>query len=320
MILDLLPLLGVGLLVYWLALVLVTWRGLVVPVRRGYTWAVAKGLAGDPGELERPRDFRRFSFVSRGRTLSAWDIAGDAPGGPLLVMTHGWGESKVVMLQRASIAAADVSRVVLWDLPGHGESEGRSSLGLRESEDLLTLLRLLLGDRDGTDSSSTRGGHVVLYGRSLGAAVSLEAAGRLSGANLAGLVLEGLSLDVATPSRGVLAARGLPWRVNLGPAIALLGVLDRRWGGSAPLAAARLDDAQRVRCPVLVLHGDGDEICPPADSRRIVEAFASHGVGATLLEVAGAGHLDVWEAPGSPAASRLADFLRGAGDPSRHAS
>jgi pimeloyl-ACP methyl ester carboxylesterase len=56
--------------------------------------------------------------------------------------------------------------------------------------------------------------------------------------------------------------------------------------GSSPDEAEVLALCERVRCPVLVVHGDGDRISPHARGAALAEA-----VGGTLVTIEGGGHL-----------------------------
>ena len=42
------------------------------PPRRTYASAIARGRPGDPGELDRPREFHSWSFRTRGMRLPVW--------------------------------------------------------------------------------------------------------------------------------------------------------------------------------------------------------------------------------------------------------
>jgi pimeloyl-ACP methyl ester carboxylesterase len=51
--------------------------------------------------------------------------------------------------------------------------------------------------------------------------------------------------------------------------------------------------AARVKCPLVVLHGDLDAVCPVADGEAIAQAAAR----GKLVVVRGGGHLDLWSEP-----------------------
>ncbi|MBY0112214.1 MAG: lysophospholipase [Phycisphaerales bacterium] len=267
--LGLLPVLVLGLSLYVGALTLLTFRRLTRPPRRTYAWAVAKGLPGEPGELTRPRPFERFEFGRDGTTLVGWSIEGDTPHGPVVVLTHGWADSKVGGLGRVEAVAPLASRVVSWDLRGHGESGGTSTLGLLEKADLLALLDTL---ESGTS--------IVLFGWSLGAGVSIAAAVECD--RVVGVIAESPYRLATTPARNVLEARAMPWRVNLPLALRLVGP------GAEWRRFDRCVIAARLSVPLLVIHGEADRISPVEDGRDI--AAAGRGEFVPLA----AGHNDVW--------------------------
>ena len=262
------PLLAAGLLLYIAALTAVTLRMLRHPPRKTYGWAVARGVAGDPSELATPRRFERWTFSRAGLEFEVWDIAGDRPGGPVVVVTHGWGGSRVEMLSRVPAIVPASSRIILWDMPGCGETGGACTLGGREPADLLALLGVV-------DQPA------VLLGHSFGAEVSLRAA--VSAERLVrGLILEGPYRRGITPAKNILRAAGFPHRVNLPLAMAIIAMSNRerpRWKGG-DLASIPIGDT-----PVLTLHGSADRVCPPEEARSFPGEFV-------LVE--GAGHNDVF--------------------------
>jgi pimeloyl-ACP methyl ester carboxylesterase len=211
-----------------------------------------------------------------------WDIAGERAEGPVVVLTHGWGDSKIGALVRLDAVAPVASRVIAWDLRGQGEAPGVCTLGVRERGDLRELVRRV---REGAP-----GVPVVLMGWSLGAGVSIAAAEGDEG--IAGVIAESPYRLAATPARNVLRGRGLPWRATLGPALFLLRLVLGR--GLRDSEFDRTRHAAGVRCPLLVLHGARDEICPVEDGRAIGAAARQ---GATAL-VATAGHNDLWNDAG----------------------
>lgn len=281
---GLLFLIGLGWLLGVVLLTAYTVRSLTCPVRRTYASALARGRAGDPGELPEdwggPRVFEAWMFRSRGLELSAWDVQGENPGGAVAILTHGWGDSKVGALARVEGVVRLASRVILWDMAGHGESQGRSTLGTREVEDLLVLIEHVRGDKG-----------VVLQGWSLGAGVSIAAAAR--SARVKGVVAEAPYRLAETPARAVMRARGMPWRINLPVALAWIGW--RAGVGAGWRGFDRVELARNVRVPLLVLHGRGDAVSPLDDGREIAAAC-----GGDLVEIDG-GHHGLWTQPESRA-------------------
>lgn len=295
---GLLLLLAAGLAVFWTATVAyVAWM-LSHPPRRTYAAAVARGRPGDPAELG--LSFESWSFRSRGMDLPVWDIPGRNSAGPVVILTHGWADSRIGGLLRVPALLPHASRIVLWDLPGHGEAPGVCRLGTAEVSDLAALLETL----DETHASGTREPRpLVLWGWSLGAGVSLVIGA--SNARVSGVIAESPYRLAPTPARNVLRARALPHVFNLRPALATLATAFRAPAllfGNTPLNRSadpgrvfdRAWHAARVRSPVLVLHGAGDEVCPLDDGRAIADA-APHG---RLIDIPDGRHNDLWTDPG----------------------
>lgn len=269
----------VGLLVYLgicAALVVAIYVGSIVrealhPVRATTAWALARGLPASPGDLG--LDFREWS-LERGRTgrRSVWEI--DLSGGQAsqthVLLLHGWGRSKVDMLSRLGPFLDRADRIVLMDFRGHGESEGRATLGDGDEEDVAALVERLPP------------GPVLLVGHSLGATVAIRAAGieRIR-SRIAGVVAIAPYARLLTPIANRLRLRGLPSLGAARLAVGILGLLGRR-------PESTLEAVGRLSCPLLVLHGDDDRIAPPADGRAIAEA--GRGRFERFSGVAHAGH------------------------------
>ncbi len=287
-------LLAIGLAVYWALLVGHTAWMLTHPPRRTYAWAVARSLPGSPDELPSPARFQSWTFRSRGMDLPVWDLQGGDAGGPWIVVTHGWGDSRVTMLSSGRINGLLplCSRLLLWDMAGHGDSPARSrcTLGEREPEDLRALISVLNG-ADGRTGDPAAAARLVLYGFSLGAVVSLRAASQSR--RVDHVIAEAPYSAPWVPARNVLRLRGLPHRANLPAALALTGLLLGKglawWPrpGREPRGWLAFDHIQQ---PVLVLHGEADEISPVSEGQSIAARLPR----ASLHRIPGCGHHDMW--------------------------
>lgn len=292
---GLLILLASGLGLLWVTGVILSVWLLTHPPRRTYSAAVSRGRPGDPSELaDLPRRFETWFLETRGLRLPVWDIPGDEPNGPTVVMTHGWADSKIGSLVRIAAVAPIASRIIAWDLPGHGEAPGSCRLGTKEVTDVLALLDRI-------------GGRVVLMGWSLGAGVSIAAAAQAKAGQVAGVIAEAPYRVPATPASNVLHSRGLPALMIVPPAMAVLRILLGR--DLAPAGFDRAAHASRMTVPLLVIHGTHDVVCPAEDSRAIVAS----GRG-MLFDIAGGGHNNLWTEPRyrDPCERRVREFVRAA--------
>lgn len=306
------PLLGLLALGWVLAIGLLTCYTvytLTHPPRRTYASALARNTPGDPSEMsDHPKVFSSWAFTSRGVSLPVWDVKGEDPAGPVVIMTHGWGDSRIGGLSRLETFAACASRVIMWDMPGHGDAPGTSSLGTGEVEDLITLITTVQEPEAGKEVRP-----LVLYGWSMGAGVSLAAANRWDG--VSGVIAEGLYRLAMTPARNMLLALGLPYTINLPVAMAWLGVrfgVGLSWkeqGGKGQHAGFdRAAHAAALKVPVLAIHGGQDQISPLEDAREIIKACKD----GRLVCIEQGGHSGLWTQPESRAQldGVVKDFVR----------
>jgi pimeloyl-ACP methyl ester carboxylesterase len=127
----------------------------------------------------------------------------------------------------------------------------------------------------------------------MGAAIAIEAAALADAALVAGVVAYAPSADFHRSLRMRLRDQGYPARPMTD-----LALLALRLAGIRPADAARA--APRVRCPLLVIHGGADRVCPPADA-ALVASLAPEGAA---RPIDGAGHLD-FHAAGAAEHARL---------------
>lgn len=165
--------------------------------------------------------------------------------------------------------------VLLPDYRGYGLSEG-SPTERGVQIDARAALAYLTNER-GLDPR-----RVILFGRSLGAAVAVELARHRP---LAGLILES-----AFPSAEAVAREAFGWPL-------------------ATLARGRFDVARRIReieAPLLFFHGDADRIVPLELGRALYRAAPEPK---TFEVIEGAGHNDMVPIGGEAYFRRIGAFL-----------
>ncbi|MBN8489386.1 MAG: alpha/beta fold hydrolase, partial [Burkholderiales bacterium] len=226
-------------------------------------------------------------------SLAAWLARPpSAAHAPVVIVLHGWGANASTLWPVVEPLTAAGLAVLLLDAANHGDSstEDFSSLP-RFAEDLATARQALAG-LEGVDAT-----RVALLGHSVGAAaVLLHAA---SDPQVRAVV----SLSAFAHPAEVMARWLREHRLPL------------RWPGRAILdevqqtIGARFDDIAplrsitRIAAPVLLVHGEHDEVVPLTDMLRL-RARARH---AEAL-VVGGGH-DLRETL-PPHAPRLVAFLQ----------
>jgi pimeloyl-ACP methyl ester carboxylesterase len=186
------------------------------------------------------------------------------------VVIHGYADAKVGALAWAPMWHGLGFNVLAIDLRGHGESGGVNVTGgFFERDDVERVIRELRARREGTCEK------IVLFGVSLGGAVACATAVRESAADLgiSAVVCDGLFRDYRRAARHHAKLVAAPGRFLHGLAI--------RWAEWR--SGARFDDVkpeealERIRVPVMLIHGDQDAFVPPEDWSRLAGVVTRHG-------------------------------------------
>lgn len=271
-------LLGIGFGLYLISLIIYTMWGLARPHRQTYASAVFRILPGDPGELDVPIEFEEHTVKGINGDLQLWVLKANNPQGPCVIMIHGWGSSRQGGLKRLEPIIEHASQIIIWDLPGHGDSIGNTYLGSTEHDDLARIVESL-----------DPGLPVVLYGWSMGAGIALAYAHEHADDHpVVSIICESPYVDAITPARNVVRLRGVPHRLNLKPAMLMLGTIfgvGPTWRGFA-----RDEIAKEIDIPILILHGELDPVSPIEDAQKI----ASAAPNAELINIADGGHNNLW--------------------------
>jgi pimeloyl-ACP methyl ester carboxylesterase len=255
-----------------------------------YAAALAERLFLTPPKTRLPQS-SFFDFVDahagfveyRGRNLAAWRWGpADAPA---VLLAHGWGGYAAQMRGFVPQLLANGYRVIAYDQPAHGLSEGRLA-GLPDFAGALAAV------------AASYGGvrHVVAH--SLGAVGAALAITR--GLQLQSAVLVSPPSDLVGFSRQFARWTWMPERLRRRMQAAIEERYGLRW---FELEIPRL--APRLRTPALVIHDHGDGIVPWSQGAALAQAWP----GARLLSTVGLGHGRIL---GSDIATRAAaDFITG---------
>jgi len=212
-----------------------------------------------------------------GERLHGWRLeARAAPIGHIL-FCHGNGGNIGDRLLFAALLTRAGFDVLLFDYRGYGRSSGRPSEQgtYRDAR----AARACLLDQPGVDASRT-----LLLGESLGGAVALDLA---LAHPPAGLVL--LSAFTSVRAMARLHYPYIPATV-------------------VPDAYPNLRRIGELRAPLLVLHGEGDEIVPVAHARELADAAPQPK---HLVTFPGVGHADVVPLAGEAVTAEIAAWARG---------
>jgi pimeloyl-ACP methyl ester carboxylesterase len=227
----------------------------------------------------------RASFVEhRGRQIATWRW-GEREA-PAVILAHGWGGHAAQMRAFVFPLLGAGFRVIAYDQPAHGVSEGRLT-GLPDFAEVLAEVAWHYG-----------GAHAFI-GHSLGAA-----AGALALANgkarFEKAVLISPPADLVGHSRRFARWYWMPEAVRR----AMQSGIEERYGMPwEDLEVARL--ASRLSAPALVIHDREDRHVPWTQGARV----ARHWPGARLMSTDGLGHARILEDEGVTRAA--ADFIAG---------
>ena len=191
--------------------------------------------------------------VGDGERIHGWWVPAEADRGTVL-FSHGNAGNISHRMDSIRIFNSLGMNVLIYDYRGYGESTGRPS-EQATYEDIEAVWNYLVGER------SIDPGRIVLFGRSLGAAVSAWLAAR---EEPGGLILE--STFTSVPELGQQIYWWLPVR--------LLSRIDYN-------TRERLEE---ISAPVLVVHSPDDEIIPFEHGKRLLDAAGDRG---ELLELSG---------------------------------
>jgi len=211
-----------------------------------------------------------------GPRLFGWYVQA-SPGSPVLLWCHGNAGNLIHRLDNmAGLYRSGLSHFI-FDYRGYGRSEGKPSEEGLYRDGLAAYAHL-------TETRQIPPKQLVMFGRSLGAAIAGEVASQRS---TGGLILEGSFPSVEAVAKAFYFGLPVHWLIS----------------ARFPLS----DKMKRVHAPVLIIHGEQDEVIPVELGRQVFEAANEPK---SLYLVPGAGHNDCYLVGGSVYFSRLNQFIR----------
>lgn len=234
----------------------------------------------------------RFALEHEGRILRGVTLRpeGQHPNeegdGPHVLLVHGWDGGAHQMLPFVAPLVSAGFVVTLFDLPGHGTSEGERT-HLRDLADAVRKVASHLGPL-----------HAVIAHSVGAAAVSIAA---LEGLEVERLVYVAPPFSLEQQARGFARAIGAE-EAAVAPMLATLrGLLRHPIDGEG-----LLDELATLRMPLLAIHDRSDRIT----SHDATATMVARWKDARLLSTEGLGHARILRAPEVVAAA--VDFVRAA--------
>jgi alpha-beta hydrolase superfamily lysophospholipase len=219
----------------------------------------------------------------------AWRIQGS--GATWALFVHGKGGGRREALRAlGEIADLGLPALVITyrnDPETAASPDGRYNYGLTEWKDVDAAARYAV---------SQGAERFILFGYSMGGGIAIRFLAESSLApRVAGVVLDAPMLDFGeTLDLGIRLKRLPPFGTPVPPISGDIG----KWIAAGRFgidwrALSMIATAERTQAPMLIFHGDADDIVPIETSRRLAVADPA---GVRLVTTAGAGHVESWNA------------------------
>lgn len=215
---------------------------------------------------------REVEFAANGQALVLW-VAAPEHGKPVILYFQGNAGNLANRAERFARIADQGYGLVAMAYRGSGGSTGRAS------ERAIAADASLLYEQIGVILPGTPPERVILYGESLGSGIVARLASEQAKTPPTALILEAPYTSIRD-----VAHHHMPWTR------ALSWTMTNRW--------ETLKHMENVTAPLMILHGDQDAVIPIEQGREVFDQ--APGQDKVLLEVAGAGHDDLWRAPVLP--------------------
>ena len=244
---------GLGAATLYVLLLAVAWVGQRYLVYAPDPTRVAPARVGLPDVVE-----RRLP-VGEGMAVIAWHGRAK-PGRPTLLYFHGNGANLAARAERIRYFLDRGFGVYMMSYRGYSGSDGRPSEAANVADARHAYLDLVAG--------GTRPEDIFLYGELMGTSVATRLA--------ADTKVGGLVLDAPFTSITDIGARLYPW-------LPVRVLLTQRY--------ETMRDIGKVRVPLLIVHGEADEVVPIGMGRQVFEAAAA-AESRRFVAIPGAGHTD----------------------------
>ena len=223
-------------------------------VRRGLAAPRVARPAGPPGGSGRPVAIPTVND----KILRGWLLPASVPEAPALVVMHGWGGNAEMMLPVVAPLREAGFAMLLVDARCHGLSDEDSFASLpRFAEDIEASLAWLAQQPEADPR------RLGVLGHSVGAGAALLVASR-SGRPRAVVSIAAFAHPARMMRRWLTAKRIPHWPLGAAILWYVQRTIGCRFAEIAPLTTIG-----RARCPVLLLHGDRDDVVPATEAEEI---------------------------------------------------
>lgn len=253
--------------------------GVLLALRTGVRYAIRAGLAAPRTTETAGPESVGLAFsteripTANGKSLYAWLIPPDpeAETAGTVIVLHGWGGNAQMMLPLARPLHEAGWAALFIDARCHGRSDGDSFASLpRFAEDVEAACEWLAVRR------GANAGRLALLGHSVGAGAVLLAATHRR--EVSAVVSVSAFAHPADMMRRWLAAKRIPRWIEAYILDYVQATIGSRFDDIAPLTSIA-----HLHCPVLLVHGEHDDVVPVADAVRLHAARAHDRVDLLTL-------------------------------------
>ena len=222
-----------------------------------------------------PKDFgfkqSREILIETGghKRIEIWDL-NPSKAAPVIIGVHGWANTSEKLLPIAQ-NLADRFRIILVNTRNHGKSDDEKySTLINYSEDLLSAIKYAAEQTNGTQP-------VFLIGHSMGGAAGIYTAGKDN--RVKGVVSISTFANLNDiMSKEFLAKKVPPWFIQR-----LTSYIEFRLGVNLNELSPETT-INRIKIPVLIVHGDNDPVVDVQCSERIEQAALGKNVKRVVLQ------------------------------------
>lgn len=227
-----------------------------------FVFTPKKGISATPAQSDIP--YQEVWFQARdGVHLNGWFIPG-ARQAPLILFFHGNAGNLSDNLEYIKLLHGQGFPIFIFDYRGYGKSDGEPS---REND----LYQDARGAVSYLEGRGWRHQRMIFFGQSLGAAVALQTA-------------------LESPPEGLVMESSFTCMKDMARHLSPIGYYTVGWWG-IDLTFDNLDKIASVGVPLLLIHGEDDEIAPVEMTMRLFERAVQPKM---LHIISGGGHCNVF--------------------------
>ncbi|WP_174732744.1 alpha/beta fold hydrolase [Mesobacillus harenae] len=243
-------------------------------------------------------DYREI-ISEDGLRLKARYLKNENSDGKAVILAHGYKGSSEQMADITKFYFEQGFDVLKPDARGHGESEGDYiGYGWHERKDYLEWIDFL---REEQHAKS-----VFLHGFSMGAATVLMTSGERLPAEVKGIIADSGYTTVAEELAHQLKHM---YKLPPVPLIQVTSAITKIRAGYTFGEASALEAVKNNKLPLLIIHGDKDELVPTEMGNRLYDAAKGDK---DIWIVPGAGHTDAYTVAEEEYQQRLQEFMASA--------